>query len=763
MKILIVDDNAESRYMLEYTLRADGYETESASNGIEALEKLKNDSFDAVISDIMMPKMDGFRLIQECRNDASLNKIPFIFYTATYTEKKDIDFGLSLGAVRYIIKPTEPDEFLSILNEILKNIPREAPPGSAMPAMKETVFQEEYSRRLINSMDKKIRELTESEERFRTFAGNLPGIVYRQYIRDDGNRMEFFNDQLMVLTGYTPDELTAGEICSIEPFILPGDRTRVVATVNESILNKVPFEVEYRFRHKSGKIVAFLERGRPATNTDGVVTSIDGVIFDITDKKETEEALRKSQAHYKQLVENINDVIFTIDLAGIITYISPVIYRLYGYTPDEVIDKHFSGFVHPDDLPSVAVAFNRRVEGDYRENVFRIRARDGSERYVSTKQTPIITDGEITGFNYIMADITQRTRAEEAVRESEEKYRSLFEHMLNGSAYCRMLYDDQGQPVDFVYLNVNRAFEELTGLKDVEGKKVTAVIPKIRELNPELFEIYGRVALTGTPESFELDFRPLNCWFHVSAFSPEKDHFVAVFEDITERKQSDEALRQANKKLNLLSSITRHDILNGVAVLMGYIDLASEEVQSPGMKEYIGHMEKAAKTIRHQIEFTKEYQEIGVSAATWQNIRDTVQKTGSVFKMDNVTLTINCGNSEIYADPLLQKVFYNLFDNAFRHAPPFTSITVRCDETEGGMSVVFEDNGAGIPEDARKHLFEHGFGENTGLGLFLSREILAITGITIMENGETGKGARFEMTVPRGKFRLSGAEKKTGV
>jgi PAS domain S-box-containing protein len=508
MKILIVDDNAESRYMLEYALRADGYETESTSNGITALEKLKNDSYDAIISDILMPKMDGYRLIQECKNDPALNRIPFIFYTATYTEQKDIDFGLSLGAVRYIMKPTEPGKFLSILNEILENIPRECHSGPILPAMKNTEFQEEYLHRLIEKMDKKIRELTESEERFRTFAGNLPGIIYRLHIGGNENTMEFFNDQVQALTGYSPDELTMGKICSIEPFIVPEDRSRVVAAVDESILKKSSFEIRYRFRHKSGKICTFLERGRPAMDAGGTVTSIDGVIFDITNQKNTEEALR-----------------------------------------------------------------------------------------------------------------------------------------------------------------------------------------------------------------------------------------------------------QANKKLNLLSSITRHDILNGLSVLLGYIDLAGDEAQSPGMQGYINNIEKAAKTIRHQIEFSKEYQEIGVNDATWQNVRETVIKTASIFKMEGVTLSVNCEDIEIFADPLLEKVFYNLFDNAFRYAPPFSSITVSCSETDGGLDVVFEDDGAGIGEDDRKHLFERGFGKNSGLGLFLSREILEITGITISENGEAGKGARFEMTVPKGGYRFSGEEK----
>ena len=143
----------------------------------------------------------------------------------------------------------------------------------------------------------------------------------------------------------------------------------------------------------------------------------------------------------------------------------------------------------------------------------------------------------------------QRMTADAALRDSEARYRSLFGHMLDGFAYCHMLFDAQGRPDDFVYLAVNDAFGRITGLKDVIGKRVTEVIPQIKELNPELFEIYGRVALAGRPERFEIDFKPLSFSLAVSVYSPTKGYFVAVFDDITERKLAEHLLQQHNAEL----------------------------------------------------------------------------------------------------------------------------------------------------------------------------------------------------------------------
>ena len=172
---------------------------------------------------------------------------------------------------------------------------------------------------------------------------------------------------------------------------------------------------------------------------------------------------------------------------------------------------------------------------------------DGEAFAVRLKASPIFDrDGRTVGFVEVVEDIRERKWQEQERRDTENRYRLLFENMLDGFAYCKMLFDDLGRPVDFVYLAVNSAFERLTGLKNVVGKRVTEVIPGIKEASPELFEAYGRVALTGKPEKLEVYLKSMSSWFSIAAYSTLKGYFIAVFDNVTERKrlQDEVALRE---------------------------------------------------------------------------------------------------------------------------------------------------------------------------------------------------------------------------
>jgi PAS domain S-box-containing protein len=202
---------------------------------------------------------------------------------------------------------------------------------------------------------------------------------------------------------------------------------------------------------------------------------------------------------------------------------------------------------------------------------------------------------------------TERKLAEveNALRESEQRYRSLFKNMLEGFAYCRMLYDEQGFPMDFVYLDVNPAFEQLTGLKDVIGKKVTEVIPGIVGLSPELFESYGRVALTGKPETFEIDLKTLALSLSISVYSTTKGYFVAIFQNVTERKRAEEErlglerqLQQARKaeSLGRMAGAIAHHFNNLLGVVMGNLELATCDLaEGSALRENVAEAMTASK------------------------------------------------------------------------------------------------------------------------------------------------------------------------
>ena len=217
------------------------------------------------------------------------------------------------------------------------------------------------------------------------------------------------------------------------------------------------------------------------------------------------------------------------------------------------------------------------------------------------------------------------------------------------------------------------------------------------------------------------------------------------------------SLATANKKLTLLSSITRHDINNQLTLLMGFLTIIKKKQTDPALDEYFGKVSTTTQCISSIIQFTREYEEIGVSIPVWQDVRTVLDTAAQQVPLGKIVVKNDiAAGTEVFADPLIVKVFYNLMDNAVRYGGKITTIRFSCEEHGGDQIFVCEDDGDGIVTGEKEKIFDKGFGKNTGLGLALSREILDISGITIKETGESGaKGARFEIIVPKGGYRFS--------
>jgi len=225
--------------------------------------------------------------------------------------------------------------------------------------------------------------------------------------------------------------------------------------------------------------------------------------------------------------------------------------------------------------------------------------------------------------------------------------------------------------------------------------------------------------------------------------------------EIQERTRFEAAIQLSNRKLNTLSSITRHDILNQITAIVMYLSLAQEITTDPQVRDHLQKIEQLTSLIQAQIRFTKDYQSIGANAPLWQHVSSTVNSALVNLDLGNVTVKNDLGRLEIYADYLLEKVFFNLVDNSLRHGEKVTSCRFSYNEEPDGLTIVYEDDGIGIPATAKDKIFKREYYRNTGYGMFLTHEILSITGLTIQETGEPQKGARFEIHIPAGEFRFA--------
>ena len=208
------------------------------------------------------------------------------------------------------------------------------------------------------------------------------------------------------------------------------------------------------------------------------------------------------------------------------------------------------------------------------------------------------------------------------------------------------------------------------------------------------------------------------------------------------------------KKLQIVGSVTRHDVLNQLTAIVGYNELLGMMVEDPKQRMFIEKEKMAIDKIRRQFKFAKDYQNVGVEPSRWQVLTPILHMAAEDANLKTIRVVDLTGGASVYADPLFEKVFSNLFENTLRHGGSATEIRISVQRKEAVIVLVVEDNGTGVATDDKIRIFERGFGKGTGWGLFLAREILDITGISIKETGEPGKGVRFEMKVPVGVYRF---------
>ena len=245
-------------------------------------------------------------------------------------------------------------------------------------------------------------------------------------------------------------------------------------------------------------------------------------------------------------------------------------------------------------------------------------------------------------------------------------------------------------------------------------------------------------------------------WIEWRSFPYGENLLYAAARDITERKQVEQALQLANKKLNLMAEITRHDIRNKLTVLGGYLSLLKEYPPRSQASMYVDKLMETTTVIAQHIEFTRLYQNLGVVPPSWQNVQTVFLRACTHVDLHQVQISSDLENVEVFSDPLLERVFFNQIDNTMRYGgPKKTLISLAAHETSDGLIISIEDDGVGIPPQDKEKIFRRGFGKNTGLGLFLAREILSITGISLRETGEYLQGARFELFVPKGTYRYA--------
>lgn len=637
-----------------------------------------------------------------------------------------------------------------------------------------------------------LRETTDYLESLLHYA-NAPIAVW-------GPNMKFlrFNRAFERLTGYTAEEVI-GEDATI---LLPDEgREEALAKIAYALEGEGWESVEIPIRCQDGGVrIVLWNSANIRSEKDGTVvaTIIQGQ--DITERKLAEERLIQAHKQLLEIIDFLPDPTFVIDGDRRVIAWNRAIEEMTGVAKHEIVGKGdyaygevFYGTKRPilidmifskDEGQEALYRYVKREGETLFAEAYVIPPRTGKGAYVWGTASPLFDrDGEIAGAIESIRDVTEIKETEMALQENEERVKLVLDGANLG------IWDRNVETGEVVR---NRRLLDIFGCSegDLEGH----VREREEMIHPDDFEAVMAALddhFAGRTPHYEIDYRLRRkdgrwIWVHDRGQVMARDgtgrplRMTGITQEITEIRRYQEALQEANRKLKLLSSITRHDIQNQISALSGYAHLLREVVPwDPATDGYIDRIAELAETIKRQLAFTRDYQEMGVKAPEWQQVGEVVRRAAASSPAEisrgQVRLEVETGTLEVFADPMLEKVFTNLLENAVSHGGGVTGVRVSFFERgrgveaedgdgrggvgergggdEGEGVIVVEDDGLGVPAGIKARIFDQAFGRHTGYGLFLSREILGITGMTITETGEEGKGARFEISVPRESYR----------
>lgn len=526
-----------------------------------------------------------------------------------------------------------------------------------------------------------------------------------------------------------------------------------------------------------------------ATKADMAV-ALQNLQKEIRERKRVEEEQKELQTILSNAIEMAHLGPWEYDITNDLFTFNDYFYKIFHTTAEEVggykmtSDEYARRFVHPDDMPQVKAETQKAIETDdpnfNRQVEHKIIYADGTVGHITVRFFIIKDESGKTIKTYgVNQDITEHKRAEERLRDSEEKYRTLFENMMNGFALHKILVNEKEDPVDYVFLETNAAFERLTGLKrkDLIGKKVTEALPGIETDPADWIGKYGKVALTGKESRFEQYSQNLEKSYSVHAFSPQKEQFAVIFEDITERKRMEEEILRSQKleSLGILAGGIAHDFNNILTTILGNVSIARDQV-APGSEifELLGDAKLASKRAQALTRQLLTFAKGGTPVKETASIGDTI-KESSLFILRGA----KSGCGFFIAEDLwpvevdvgqISQVINNIVINANQAMPEGGIIEISAEniilkkENELQLKpgryirISVKDQGTGIAKKHLSKIYDPYFTtkqDGSGLGLATVYSIIKKHGGIIMAKSLLVTGTTFHIYLPASEKAVS--------